>query len=190
MSRPQFWLVAGPNGAGKSTMSATIKKRFPAVQVIDPDYIAEEMTGSFSSVDQEQLAAGKRALSLVKQYIDEGKSFIVESTISGTTYLKFANQARADGFRTTFIYVGLDSAQLSGERVSKRVGLGGHAIPTNDIARRYPRSLANLKAHIKAFESAHIYDNSQRYQWVADYRNGMIHKASQAMPQWIKQYLP
>lgn len=190
MSRPQFWLVAGPNGAGKSTMSATIKRRFPSVQVVDPDYIAKDMTGSFSSVDQEQLAAGKRALSLVKQYIEEGKSFIVESTISGNTYLKYAKKARDDGFRTTFIYVGLNSAQLSAERVSKRVGLGGHAIPSNDIARRYPRSLANLKAHIKTFESAHIYDNSQRYHWVADYRDGMIHKTPQTVPQWIRQHLP
>lgn len=190
MSRPQFWLVAGPNGAGKSTMSATIKKRYPTVHVIDPDYIAKELTGSFSSIDKEQLAAGKRALSLVKQYINDGKSFIVESTISGITYLKYAKQAKADGFRTTFICVSLAGAQLSEERVSKRRRLGGHAIPTNNIARHHPRSLVNLKAHIKAFESSHIYDNSQRYQWVADYPNGMIHKTSQTSPQWIKQYLP
>ncbi|PCI47122.1 MAG: Zeta toxin family protein [Oceanobacter sp.] len=190
MSRPQFWLVAGPNGAGKSTMSMTIKERFPSVQVIDPDYIAKDMTGSFSSVDQEQFAAGKQALSMVKRYIEEGRSFVAESTISGSTYLKYTKQARECGFRTTFIYVGLSSAQLSGERVSKRVGLGGHAIPIADIVRRYPRSLANLQAHIKAFESAHIYDNSQRYQWIADYRNGMIHKTSQAIPKWIEHYLP
>jgi len=131
-------------------MSATIKKRFPSVQVIDPDAIAKEMTGSFAIVDQEQLSAGKKALTLVKRCIDEGQSFIVESTISGSTYIKYAAQARQDGFRTTFIYVGLNSANLSAERVAKRIGLGGHAIPNNDIMRRYPRSVANLKAHIKA----------------------------------------
>ncbi|GAB2194176.1 hypothetical protein MAH2_20710 [Sessilibacter sp. MAH2] len=64
-------------------------------------------------------------MSLVKQYINDGKSFIVESTISGITYLKYAKQAKADGFRTTFIYVSLAGAQLSEERVSKRRRLGG-----------------------------------------------------------------
>ena len=190
MSRPQFWLVAGPNGAGKSTMSATIKKRFPSVQIIDPDYIAKDMTGSFSSVDQERIPAGRQTLLLVKQHIEEGKSFVVESTISGSSYIKYAKQARNVGFRTTLVYVGISSAKLSASRVSKRVSLGGHAIPTSDIERRHPRSLGNLEAHIKAFESAHIYDNSKRYQWVADYREGIIHKTSQTAPQWIKQYLP
>lgn len=171
-------------------MSATIKRRFPSVKVVDPDAIAKEITGSFATVDQEQLSAGKKALSLVKRCVDEGRSFIVESTISGSIYLKYANQARKDGFRTTFIYVGLSSASLSVERVEKRIGLGGHAIPTHDIMRRYPRSLANLKAHIKVFESAHIYDNTHSYQWVCDYRNGLIHKASQSMPHWIQPYLP
>lgn len=190
MSRPQFFLVAGPNGAGKSTLTLTIRKRYPNVQVIDPDAIAKELTGSFATVDQEQLAAGKRALETVKRHLRDGQAFLVESTISGTTYLKFAAQARANGFRTTFIYVGLSSAELSAERVARRVGLGGHAIPPDDVARRYPRSLNNLKAHIKAFESAHIYDNSARYQWVCDYRDGLVHKVSREMPEWIKPYLP
>ena len=190
MSRPQFFLVAGPNGAGKSTMSATIKRRFPSVQVIDPDTIAKEMTGSFATVEKEQFSAGKKALMLVKRCIDEGQSFIVESTISGSTYLKFAHQARHNGFRTTFIYIGINGVKLSEERVAKRVELGGHSIPVNDIRRRYPRSLTNLKEHIKVFESAHIYDNSHDYQWVCDYRNGLLHKTSNSMPSWIQAYLP
>lgn len=156
MSRPQFFLVAGPNGAGKSTLTLTIRKRYPSVQVIDPDANARDLSGSFATVDQEQLAA----------------------------------QAKASGFRTTFIYVGLSSAELSAERVGRRVGLGGHAIPLDDVARRYPRSLNNLKAHIQSFESAHIYDNSVRYQWVCDYRDGLIHKVSRQMPEWIRPYLP
>lgn len=192
MSRPQFLLVGGPNGAGKSTLTASIRKRLSSVQIIDPDFIAKEITGSFAAVDQEQIAAGKKALLMVKRCIDDGRSFIVESTISGSTYIKYAKQAAQDGFRTTFIYVALNSPELSAARVAKRIGLGGHAVPREDIVRRYPRSLANLKVHIKTFESAHILDNSHEegYQLICDYRNGMIHKASKFIPEWIRAYLP
>lgn len=148
------------------------------------------MTGSFTTVDQEQVSAGRKTLEMVKRCIHSQQSFLVESTISGSTYHKIASLAKENGLRTTFIYVALSSAELSAQRVAKRVSLGGHTIPRDDVMRRYPRSLSNLKTYIKAFESAHIYDNSVRYQWICDYRNGFLHKASRQMPDWIKHYLP
>ncbi len=190
MSRPQFFLVAGPNGAGKSTLTLSIKHRFPNVEVVDPDAIAKGITGSFSTVDQEQLSAGRKTLDLVKHHIHDGQPIIVESTISGSTYLKLAEFAKDVGFRTVFIYVALESREMSAERVAKRVKLGGHAIPLVDVKRRYPRSLNNLKLYIKAFESAHIYDNSDHYKWIAAYRNGLIHKSANNIPNWLKAYLP
>lgn len=190
MARPQFFLVSGPNGAGKSTLTLSIRNRYPNVIVIDPDAIAKEITGSFQTVEQAQVAAGKNTLNTIKDCISNKTSFLVESTISGSTYLKYAKRASAAGFRTTFVFLGLESPQLSSERVSERVGLGGHNIPGEDIQRRYPRSLANLKDYIAAFESAHIYDNSDHYRWVAGYRDGMIHKVSSNIPGWLRHYLP
>jgi predicted ABC-type ATPase len=190
VSRPQFFLVAGPNGAGKSTLTLSIKSRFPSVEVVDPDAIAKRITGSFSTVDQEQLSAGRKTLDLVNGHIRDGQPVMVESTISGSTYLKMVETAKDGGFRTVFIYVALKSAELSAERVAKRVSLGGHAIPLEDVKRRYPRSLNNLKRYIKAFESAHIYDNSEHYKWVAAYRNGHIHKIANDTPAWLRVYLP
>lgn len=189
MSRPQFVLVAGPNGAGKSTLTQSVKHRFPNIEVIDPDAIAKSMTGSFSTVDQEQLAAGKRTLELVRQHISGGQSLMVESTISGATYLKYVRMAKAADFRTVFIYVALQSAEMSAERVAKRVAMGGHSIPLADVRRRYPRSMENLKTYIKEFESAHIYDNSDHYRWVAAFRNGLVHKIAPDVPEWLGRYL-
>ena len=186
MSRPQFVLVAGPNGANKSTLSQSILGRFPQVQVIDPDAIAKGITGSFATVDQEQLSAGKKTLQLVQEKIDRKQSFLVESTISGQTYLRYVDRAREAGFRTVFIYVGLSSMDLSAERVAKRVALGGHRISGADIKRRYPRSLKNLKSFIKLFESSHIYDNSDNYKWMANFRDGTLRNISPSVPSWLK----
>ena len=114
---------------------------------------------------------------------------MVESTISGLTYLKYCNMAKNARFRTVFIYVALSSADISAQRVAKRVDLGGHAIPLEDIRRRYPRSMNNIKAFINAFESAHIYDNSDHYKWIAGFRNGLVHNTSQNIPDWLKPYI-
>lgn len=191
MSRPQFVLVAGPNGAGKSTLTRSIRRRFPNLEVIDPDAIARGLTGSYANVDQEQLAAGRRAVAMVRQCIDDQRAFLAESTISGTgsTYLRYVQAARDAGFRTVFIYIALESAELSAQRVAQRVALGGHAIPADHIRRRYDRSMANIKPHIQAFESAHIYDNTDHYKWVAAFREGNIHRVDSNVPAWLRSHI-
>ncbi len=193
MPRPHFILVAGPNGAGKSTYTETVRRRWPATLVIDPDAIAKQMTGSFALVDQEQASAGRKAIELVRNCIETGESFSVESTISGRLYLRYAREATQAGFRTVLIYIGLSSPELSAERVANRVSVGGHNIPAADIIRRYPKSMANVVPHIRAFENAYIYDNShssdQGYQWVASYRHGLLHKKANQVPGWLANAL-
>jgi len=122
------------------------------------------------------LNAGKTALSRVQQYITSQQSFIVESTISGRVYLRYLNNAKQVGFKTILIYVALSSADLSAERVAMRVSLGGHSIPAEDIIRRYPKSMQNLKEHIRLCDLAYIYDNSQDYELIATYRKGTIYR--------------
>lgn len=189
MARPQFILIAGPNGAGKSTYTKHMKRHLPSIEVIDPDAIARDMTGSYSTVDQEQMAAGKKAISLVRSYIDGGRPFLVESTISGRSYLRYAQVATEAGFRTIFIYIALRSPELSAQRVAQRVRSGGHNIPVEDIKRRYPKSIANIKDHVKAFENAYLYDNSDSYSWVASYRHGSLYRSS-SIPDWLARQLP
>ena len=78
---------------------------------------------------------------------------------------------------------------MSVDRVAKRVSLGGHIIPKADIERRYPRSMHNIKAFVKTFESAHIYDNSDHYKWIAAFRDGLVHKTTQDIPDWLKPFI-
>jgi len=188
MSRPQMFLIAGVNGAGKSTFTKTILRKHPSLKVIDPDAIAKAMTGSFSTIDTEQLGAGRTALLSVQQCIERQQSFIVESTISGRVYLNYLRQARKKGFKTILVYVALESAGLSAARVNARVSRGGHNIPVDDIARRYPKSFENLKAHLHLCDLAYIYDNSDHYKLIVSYRDGMIYRQSE-LPRFIKPYL-
>ncbi len=149
MPQPQMFIVGGGvNGSGKSTFTKSIRQRFPDLVVIDPDAIAKTLTGSFTTIEAESLAAGKRALMSVQQCIERDRSFIVESTLSGAVYLRYLQQAKDRGFHTVLIYVALESAELSAARVQARVAAGGHNIPDEDIIRRYPRSFQNLKTRL------------------------------------------
>lgn len=191
MSRPQFFLIAGPNGAGKSTFTATVRRRFPQTIVIDPDAIAKEVTGSYSNIHEQSVFAGKETIKRVRNCITEKRSFAVESTISGNSYLRYAKNAQAAGFRTVLVYIGLSSDSLSAERVQIRVLKGGHPIPLSDIERRYPKSLNNLGTYIHTFENAYILDNSNStdvYRWIAIYQKGRLRKSRQ-IPSWLSKFL-
>ncbi len=181
-------LIAGVNGSGKSTFTRTAKHKNSNLKIIDPDTIARNMTGSFATVDNEQLAAGKAALMAVQQCIAEKKSFLVESTLSGRLYIKYLQQARQNGFKTILVYVALKNAELSAERVKIRVGKGGHNIPIKDIQRRYPKSFKNFKEHMRLCDLAYVYDNSDHYKLVATYRDGILHRQSD-VPAWLSKYL-
>ncbi len=183
-----MFLVAGVNGAGKSTFTKILTKKYPLLKVIDPDAIANSITGSYQTIDAEQLAAGKAAIAQVRLYIQQQNSFIVESTISGRIYLNYLKQAKEAGFKTILIYVALSSAELSAERVNARIADGGHSIPIEDIKRRYPRSFENLHTHIQACDLTYIYDNSEYYKSIAAYRDGILHR-NLMIPGWLQPYL-
>lgn len=183
-----MFLIAGVNGSGKSTFTKTIIKKFPFLRVIDPDAIAKEMTGSFTTIDSKQLSAGRTALLNVQLCIERQEPFIVESTISGRTYLKYLKQAKESGFKTILIYVGLSNAETSVKRVKARVSEGGHHISIDDIQRRYPKSLQNLKSHIQLCDLVYIYDNSDHYKLVAGYRDNHLHRQID-IPAWLMKYL-
>ena len=52
--------------------------------------------------------------------------------------------ARNGGFEISIVYVFLDTAEACVKRVAERVQKGGHAVPEEDIHRRFLRSLGNF----------------------------------------------
>ena len=86
------------------------------------------------------------------------------------------------------VYVAIESAELSAQRVAARVSRGGHNIPIDDIKRRYPKSFQNLKAHLGICDLGYIYDNSKQYKLLTSYRDGLLYRQSK-LPNFIKSYL-
>lgn len=74
-------------------------------------------------------------------------------------------------------------ADLSAARVADRVAQGGHDVPLEAIARRFPASLANLPAALALADRAYIFDNSEE-------RRRLLLKAEGGAARWVAAELP
>jgi predicted ABC-type ATPase len=179
---PEFYVIAGANGAGKSTISKSLIQQVD-IPIVDPDAIAR----SLDPIDLLKVAvqAGKIAIDRTHQYIDTATSFGVETTLSGRNYLKLMKSLKQRGWNVNLIYIGIDNPETNIRRVRQRVSRGGHDVPTDDIRRRYDRSLNNLPIAITLANSVTIYDNSERgFSLIVTIENGNTSTHVTEYPSW------
>ncbi len=171
MITPCLTVLAGPNGAGKSTIYGITK---PLGRFINADQIEAVLSPRLSKADRERQAA-RTALEAVRLQLSRRRDFVIETTLAGNWPLRVMQDAKAAGYHIDFLFVCLDSAERSLERVEFRVRLGGHDIPPDVIERRFPRSLANLPKAVKLSDEAAIIDNSGREpRWVLKIEAGLV----------------
>lgn len=155
-SDPKLIVVAGPNGSGKSTFTAA--GLVGDVQVIDPDAIAREINPDDPSAAA--VAAGREALSRRNEALSEGASFAIETTMSGRATFGLMERASDAGYEVELHYVRVGTPEANIDRIEQRVATGGHHVPSDDVERRYERSLNNLPEAISLSDQATLYDNS------------------------------
>ena len=179
-------IIAGPNGAGKSTLTRLFTADLP---VIDPDAIARAIDPK--NPESAALAAGRQAIDRARAYIQSDCSFIVETPLSGNTYLNLMREVKALGWITSLTYIGIDDPNTNIQRVRSRVKLGGHDVPVADIVRRYDRSLSNLSKAAKIVDRLTLYDNytDARHQLVATVEGNSTVVYMQKLPSWVDRSL-
>ncbi len=140
---PTCWIIAGPNGAGKTTFALQYLPKVALCRhFINADLIAAGL--SPLAPEQQLLAASRLFLLEIEGHIEARQDFAFETTLAGRSYLKLIRRLQVSGWRVELIYLALPNAQLSRLRVAERVAHGGHDIPADAIARRFPRSLYNF----------------------------------------------
>jgi predicted ABC-type ATPase len=187
---PELIVIAGPNGAGKSSLTKLSTSNIP---VIDPDAIAREIAPENPA--SAALAAGRQAINRAKEYIQFDRSFIVETTLAGNSYLNLMREVKSLGWFVKLIYIGINKPTTNIQRVRSRVKLGGHDVPISEILRRYERSLANLSKAAKIADRLDLYDNSTNagYQLIATVEGDRFSVGEatptivyvQDLPEWI-----
>lgn len=160
------------------------------VPFIDPDAEARKIRPE--APELAAVAAGKQALKLARNYLDNNQSFAVETTLSGNTYLKMMREAKQKGWVVNLIYIGIDNVEVNIARVSQRVLQGGHNVSIEDIRRRYERSLQNLPTALQLADNISIYDNSSPigHQNLLTIENGRINQQVPELPPWLTKVLP
>ena len=174
-----FTLFAGVNGAGKSTLFSVDTAADLGVR-LNTDEIIKERGWDWRDATA-HLRAGRELLRRQKECLEKGVSFNQETTLSGVSILKAIQTAKAQGYLIRMRYVGVSSAEIAKERVSKRISMGGHGVSGETIDRRYNASQENLKKVFPLCDTVNIYDNSG---------DGLVLVASYVDGTWIRSGVP
>ena len=138
-------IIAGPNGAGKTTFAREfLPNEAGCPTFVNADLIAEGLNPL--QPEQEAVAAGRMMLAMIRRYVDEGRSFAFETTLSGRTYASMIPRWREQGYRVRLFFLRLPSPEIAIARVRQRVSTGGHNIPDDVIRRRFNSGLNNFEA--------------------------------------------
>lgn len=140
--KPLLVLIGGCNGAGKTTFS---RKYLPTIGV-DRFLNADEIAKGLSPLDPTMAAvkAGRLLIEELRDQLQQRKSFALESTLSGRTYVRMLREAREAGYHIVLHYLVVPSATDAVRRVAMRVRTGGHHVPPEDVERRFQRSRRHL----------------------------------------------
>lgn len=136
-----LFILAGANGSGKSTIA---KELLPEENIVfvNADDIAKELCPA--NIQSARIQAGKEVHSRINKLFSEGKSFALESTLSGVGHLKTIETAHKRGYNVVIIYVFVGSPVDCIGRIQIRVKNGGHPVPDEDVVRRFGRSKHNF----------------------------------------------
>ncbi|RXK03323.1 MULTISPECIES: zeta toxin family protein [Halarcobacter] len=132
-----LYIIAGANGSGKTTFALNFSQ-LENLKFINADEIAKQYDPN--DIQKFKVKAGKKFFEELDISLQEPKSFVIETTLSGKYLVKVIKKAKELGFHTSLIYLYLETNEENIYRVKNRVLKGGHDVPIDDIVRRYYRS--------------------------------------------------
>lgn len=175
--------LAGPNGAGKTTFYYAHLK--PAgLRFLNADEIAREL-------EVDAYEAARVVTELREELVRQRESFVFETVFSDPVgdKLSFLKAAEQSGYTVVLFFVGVSGWETSEQRVAMRVSQGGHDVPSEKLASRFPRTIANLQAAIRELPYVVIFDNDNLaapFRRVAAIERGRLVWSADARPKWLK----
>lgn len=136
-------IIAGPNGAGKTTFA---REFLPAEAGLPVFVNADLIAAGFSPFDPGAAAvrAGRLMLQEIDAHAAAGRSFALETTLAGHSYLRRIDAWRDDDYVVELIFLSLPSAEEAVRRVAQRVRQGGHDVAEDVIRRRFASGMRHF----------------------------------------------
>jgi len=119
-----------PQRAGKTTFVHETMAKL-GLGYLGADQITAEICPEFP--ESVAIAAGRQFILQFNQFVEENRSFVVESTLAGVRFRKSLIAAKVEGYEIVIMFVFVNSAQRSIERVAERVRGGGHHVPESVV---------------------------------------------------------
>ena len=124
-------------------------------------------------------------------FILHGKSFSLETVFSSEKKLELIKTAKLCGYRVYLYVIATETPVINRERIEDRVADGGHDVPYQKVAERYPKSLKNIASAIKSVDRAFFWDNSSiNTAFIASYdaesETIKMQVSPEETPQWFK----
>jgi predicted ABC-type ATPase len=185
--RPIIVAVAGPNGSGKTTFYRAFLQS-AGLRFINADVLGREF-----GVGADQAADLAKAIRC--ELVNQRESFVFETVFSDPVgdNRRFLGDAAHAGYTVVLCFIGVSSADVSEERVAMRVTQGGHDVPTEELASRFPRTMANLMAAVQELPCVLVFDNNDLaapFRPVATFLNGKPVDVHKPIPAWLRPALP
>ena len=159
---PRVIIIAGPNGAGKTTFA----REFLPGEAQCPVFVNADLIAAGLSPFAPEVAAikaGRIMLTEIDDHVAHGRSFALETTLSGRAYAAKILQWRTRGYQVSLFFLRLPTAEMAIERVQLRVSQGGHDISEDVIRRRFDTGLAHFEDIYKPVVNTwFLYDNQHR----------------------------
>lgn len=180
--RPIILALAGPNGAGKTTFyNAHLKAS--ALRFLNADEVSREL-------EIDAYEAASVISHLRHELVKQRESFVFETVFSDPVghKLAFLKEAAQSGYTVVLCFIGVSGVETSEQRVAMRVSQGGHDVPSEKLASRFPRTLANLKAAVRELPHVLIFDNDDLqnpFRRVAIFAHGKQVWSANPMPKWL-----
>lgn len=166
--RPRAIIIAGPNGAGKTTFA----REFLPIEARCPVFVNADLIAAGLSPFAPEVAAikaGRIMLAEIDDHVAHGRSFALETTLSGRVYATKIRHWRTLGYRVSLFFLRLPTADMAIERVRLRVSQGGHNIPEAVVRRRFDAGLFHLTNTYQPIVDAwFLYDNQHRQPQLLD----------------------
>jgi predicted ABC-type ATPase len=155
-----IYIIAGPNGSGKTTF---VKRFLPlyadCLNFVNADLIASGL--SPFSPDIVAIKAGKIMLDQIREHINAGHDFAIETTLAGRSYLRLIKELKTRGYKIHLYFLWLPKPDLALKRIAERVRTGGHDVPPDVVRRRFTRSVSHFFCRYRPMlDSWMLFDNS------------------------------
>jgi len=134
-------IIAGANGVGKTTFARAFLQEYD-YEFLNADEIAKSL--SAENPGAKKISAGKLFFQKLNEAVEQNKSLLIESTLSGRYLQKLFEVWRRRKYQITVIFLFAVSPEILIERIAERVKKGGHFVPDEDVRRRFARGKRNF----------------------------------------------